>query len=259
MDLKTLLYEKEAGIGIVTFNRPQVLNALNEDALMEIVQVMDQISCDDEVKCVILTGNEKAFVAGADVAYMSQINPLECEKFMVLVHKAMNRISNLNKPVIAAMAGFVLGGGCEIALACDLRLAAEGTRFGFPEINLGLFPAGGGTQRLGRVVGFGWAKDLILTGDTIDAATALKIGLITRVFPAEVLLVEAKKVAAKLAAKSPVTMRVAKQCLNMSISTDLASGLLHEERGFSFLFSTEDHLEGMKAFLEKRKPVFKGC
>lgn len=259
MEYKTLLFQKEQGIGLVTFNRPQVLNAVNEEVLLEMINVIEEIARDDEIKAVILTGNEKVFVAGGDISFMSQISPLECERFIGLVHKATNDITNLTKPVIAAMAGFVLGGGCEIALSCDIRIAAENAQFGLPETNIGLFPAGGGTQKLTRVAGLGWAKDLVLTGDTIDAATARQIGLVTRVVPLEELLPEAKKIAVKLSAKSPVTMRIVKQCLNMSVNTDLTSGLFHEQRGFAFLFSAEDHLEGMKAFMEKRNPKYKGC
>lgn len=259
MEFKTLLYEKEGGIGIITFNRPQVMNALNGQTLTELSFLLDSIRTDEQVKCVIVTGGPKVFAAGGDIAYMAKINPLECEKFITQVHLAMHKIAGLEQPVIAAMAGLALGGGCEVALACDIRIAAEGTQIGLPEINLGLFPAGGGTQRLTRVVGIGWAKDMILTGDPVNTDTALKIGLITRVVPADKLMDEARKLAAKLAAKAPISLRVTKQCLNNSLTTDLAAGLLFEQKSFAFLAATEDQKEGLQAFLEKRSPVFKGC
>ncbi|HHV76369.1 MAG TPA: enoyl-CoA hydratase/isomerase family protein [Syntrophothermus lipocalidus] len=258
MELKTMLYEKESGIGIITFNRPKVLNAISPDTLDELIYLMSEIESDDEVKCVIITGGSRAFAAGADIAYMAKVDPVECERVMAKFHQAFNSVADLSKPVIAAIAGLAFGGGCELALACDIRIAAEGTKLGFPEVNLGIFPAAGGTQRLTRLVGIGWAKDMIMTGDPIDAETAFKIGLVTRVVKPEDLMDEAKKLAMKLAAKAPITTRVAKQCLNNSISTDLSSGLAFEQKAVAFLFSTEDAKEGLNAFIEKRKANFKG-
>jgi enoyl-CoA hydratase len=258
MELKGLLYEKEGNIAIITLDRPKVLNALNDDIIYGIITLMDQIAEDDEVKAVIITGGPKAFAAGGDIAYMAKAGPVECEMFIARMHKAVNKITDLDKPVIAAIAGLALGGGLELALACDIRMAAEGSLLGLPETNLGLFPAGGGTQKITRMAGISWAKDMVLTGDPITADTALKIGLITRIVPAENLLDEAKKLARKLARKAPVTTRITKQNLNNSMYTDLAAGLLFEQKSFAYIFSTEDHLEGMNAFLEKRRPEFKG-
>ncbi len=185
MEFKNLKFEKETGIGIITLSRPKVYNAINDEMLLELSVLMDTIATDDEVKSVIITGGDKFFAAGGDIAFMVKAGPLQAENFVALCHDVMNKIYNLNKPVIAAIAGMALGGGCEIALACDLRIAAEGTRIGRPEITLALFPGAGGTQRLPRIVGAGWAKQLIMTGEPIDADQALKIGLVTKVVSAE--------------------------------------------------------------------------
>lgn len=258
MDMQTLIYEKKGPIGIVTFNRPKVLNAINGEMMSELIDLLDQIENDDSVQCVILTGGPKAFIAGADIAYMSGLDTVGSEIFIVKAHEMMNRIASFSKPVIAAIAGLALGGGCETALACDIRIAAEGAIFGVPESNLGLFPGGGGTQRLPRVVGIGWATQMILTGDPIDSETALRIGLVTKVVPGDKLMEEAEKIATRLAGKAPITTRVTKQCLRNAISTDLTAGLLYEQKAFSYIFATEDRKEGLAAFLEKRKPSFKG-
>lgn len=256
--MQTLIYEKEGPIGIVTFNRPKVLNALNGEMMSEIIDLLYQIEHDDSVRCVILTGGPKAFIAGGDIAYMSELDTVGSEAFIAKAHETMDKIAHFSKPVIAAISGLALGGGCETALACDIRIAAEGTIFGVPESNLALFPAGGGTQRLPRVVGIGWATQMILTGDPIDCETALKIGLVTKIVPGDKLMEEAKRIAARLAGKAPITARVTKQCLINAISTDLTAGLLFEQKAFSYIFATEDQREGLAAFLEKRKPSFKG-
>lgn len=258
MELQTILYEKESGVATITFNRPEVFNAINLDTFDELAYLADQIEQDDSVKCVIITGGPKSFAAGADISMISRLKPHEGEKFVVKVHNVVDKLANLNKPVIAAIAGLALGGGCEIALACDIRIAAEGSKIGLPESNIGIFPGAGGTQRLLRVVGIGWAKEMILTGDPVNIDTALRIGLVTRVVPADKLMDEAKKLANKLAAKAPITARATKQCLNVGMSTDLASGLLFERKAFAQIMYTEDSREGTRAFLEKRKPDFKG-
>lgn len=259
MDLQSLLYEKEGPVRIVILNRPRTMNALNDEMIRELSWVMDDIAADAGARAVILTGSSKCFAAGGDIAFMSQASPLAVEVFVENVSQAFRKIEHLDKPVIAAISGLALGGGCELALACDFRLAAEGTLFGQPEINLGIIPGAGGTQRLTRTVGSGWAKQLILTGQTIDAATALRIGLATQILPAEELMDGARKLAASLCAKSPVALKAAKLSINFGQNVDLASGLDYEMKSLAFLFSTEDQKEGMKAFLEKRKPVFKGC
>jgi enoyl-CoA hydratase len=226
--------------------------------MVELSYLMDQIAKDDEVKSVIVTGGTKVFAAGGDIAYMLTADSLKAEAFISLCHEALDKIANLDKPVIAALAGMALGGGCELALACDIRIAAEGTIIGQPEINLGIIPGAGGTQRLARTVGIGWAKQLIFSGDNLKADQALQIGLVTKVVPLESLMVEAKKLASKLAAKGTIAMRMAKKCINYGVSVDLPSGLLFEQKAWALLFSTEDQKEGMKAFVEKRKPQFSG-
>ncbi|MDD3268019.1 MAG: enoyl-CoA hydratase-related protein [Syntrophomonadaceae bacterium] len=258
MELKTLLFEKEAGIGLITLNRPTSMNGINDEMMMELSALMDEIAVDDEIRALILTGGPKIFAAGGDIGYIAKLNTLQAEAFVALVHEAIDKIANLDKPVIAAVAGLALGGGCELALACDIRIATEGSKFGLPEINLGIIPGAGAGQRLPRIVGMGWAKYLILTGTTIDADTALHIGLLSRVVPAGQLMEEANKIAGSFLSKSPVALRTAKKCLNYGENVDLPSGLVFEQKMWSFLFSTEDQKEGMNAFIEKRKPEFKG-
>ncbi|EHQ89425.1 enoyl-CoA hydratase/isomerase family protein [Desulfosporosinus youngiae] len=257
-EFKNLIYQNEDNIGIITLNRPKVLNATNSELLKELAELLDEISGDDKVRALILTGGEKVFVAGGDIQFMSQAAPLEMEKFIALGHKVYDRIANFNKPVIAAIFGMALGGGCELALACDIRIAADNAKFGQPEINLGIIPGAGGTQRLSRVVGPGWANYLIMTGRIIKADLALKIGLVTEILPAGQLMTRARELALELAAKSPVAMRLAKSCINNGANSSLSSGLLYEQKVWALLFATEDQKEGMNAFLEKRKPEFKG-
>lgn len=258
MEFQTLLFEKQKGVGIITLNRIKAYNALNDEMLTELSSLLDIIANDDEIKSVIITGGSRFFSAGGDISFMVKADPLQAESFVELCHNVMNKISNLNKPVIASIAGMALGGGCEIALACDIRIAANNAQIGLPEINLALFPGAGGTQRLPKIVGSGWAKQLIMTGDTIDADTAFRIGLVTKVVQPELLMEETKKMAEKLASKSPITMRIVKNVINYGLGVDLPSGLMFEQKNFAFLFATEDHKEGMKAFLEKRQPLFKG-
>jgi enoyl-CoA hydratase len=258
MELKTLLYEKEGNIATITFNRPRQYNAINTEMSEELILLLDKIDGDGDIRCVILTGGEKAFAAGGDIGYMSRLSHLEVNAFGKSIHKMMNRIESLSKPVIAAISGLALGGGCEITLCCDIRLAAENASFGLPEVNLALLPGGGGTQRLTRTVGIGWARQMIMTGEPVDANTALKIGLVTKVTPKEELMESARKLAACLAEKAPITLRQIKSCLNHSIYADLRSGLEYEQQAFQFLFATEDETEGVTAFVEKRKAEFKG-
>ncbi|GAB6181909.1 short-chain-enoyl-CoA hydratase [Desulfotomaculum defluvii] len=258
MELNTLLYEKDSGIGVITLNRPKTLNALNDELIKELSILIDNISEDDEVQAVIISGGDKVFAAGGDIAFMLNAGPLMAEEFIEAIRKTVDKIDHLDKPVIAAVNGLALGGGCELALACDIRIAAEGATFGQPEINLGIIPGAGGTQRLTRTVGPGWAKHMVMTGMLIDTDTAFKIGLITKIVPKDQLMNEAKKIAKVLATKSPIAMKEAKRCINYGMNVDLPSGLTHEMKSWVFLFSTEDQKEGMKAFLEKRKPMFKG-
>jgi enoyl-CoA hydratase len=255
---KTLLYEKKDGIGTVTLNRPEALNALNSDVYNELFDVFEEIEKDEEVRVVILTGSgDRAFAAGSDVVEMANMNTLEIQKFMATIRKASDRIYTLTKPTIAAIHGYALGGGNELAMCCDLRICSEKARFGQPEINLGLIPGAGGTQRLPRLVGVAKAKEMIFLGDRIDAATALSLGLVNKVVPPEKLMEEATDWAKKLAGKSGPVLAMAKISINTGIDTDMRSGLDMEAKCDALCFATEDQKEGMKAFLEKREAIFK--
>jgi enoyl-CoA hydratase len=255
---KTLLYEKADGIAKVTLNRPESLNALNSTVYNELYDVFEAIENDAEVRVVILTGSgEKAFAAGSDVAEMANMDPIAAQKFMATIRKASDRVYNLTKPVIAAISGYALGGGCELAMCCDLRIASERARFGQPEINLGLIPGACGTQRLPRLIGVAKAKEMIYLGDMIKADEALRLGLVNKVVPPESLMDEAMEWAKKLAGKSSPVLAMAKMAIQTGIDTDINSGLNIEARCDALCFATEDQKEGMKAFLEKRKAEFK--
>jgi len=258
VDLQNLLYTKEDGIAIITLNRPKTFNALNNELTREMSDLLDVVAADSEIKAVIITGGTRAFAAGGDIQFMSTADPLTAEKFVEGAKAAFDKIYYLDKPVIAAISGLALGGGCELALACDIRIAAEGSVLGQPEINLGIIPGAGGTQRLTRIVGLGWAKHLVMTGINIDAETALRIGLVTAVVPKDQLMEEAKKLAGVLAAKAPLAMKAAKRCLNYGDDVNLDAGLYYELKTWAGLYATEDQKEGMAAFLEKRQPVYKG-
>lgn len=255
----SLLCEIGDGVAVVAINRPEVMNALNGQVFSELGRIFAELEAEDKVKAVILTGSgSKAFAAGADISQMQRMTTLEGRKLALTVKGAQDKIASLSKPVIAAVNGFALGGGCEVAMCCDFRIAAENARFGQPEISLGIIPGGGGTQRLTRLVGLARAKDLVLTGRIIDAREALEIGLVNRVVAADSLLSEAKKLAAGLGEKSGFALNMAKAALNGSVSLDLNSGLDYEIQCFAACFSTSDQKEGMAAFAEKRKPRFTG-
>lgn len=259
MNFETILYEKDEGIGIVTLNRPKSMNAISRLLISELDAVFGEIGDDSDISAVIITGNEKVFAAGADIKEIGMIHtPFDAHAFVIKILSVFNKIENLSKPVIAAVSGLALGGGCELSMACDIRIAAENAMFGQPEIKIGVIPGGGGTQRLPRLVGIGRAKELLYTGDPIDAKEAFRIGLVNKVVPGASLMEEARKIAGKMIRQPEFALKITKMVVNEGINMDLSSALAHEARCFELLFSTEDQKEGMKAFIEKRKPNFKG-
>ena len=258
MAYKTLLYEKENNLGIITINRPEVHNALNIDVYRELYDLFQAIEDDADVRVVILTGNgEKAFVGGADISYMKGKTSVEIEEFVIAARRTNDRISTLSKPIIAAVNGYALGGGWELAMVCDLIIASDNARFGHPEITLGIVPGGGGMQRLLRVVGIYKTKELIYTGDIIDVNAALAIGMVNKVVPRADIMAEARALAEKLLSRSSVALYYAKKTMNSGFGMSLTSALDSDENFFARCFATEDQKEGMQAFLEKRKPIFK--
>lgn len=258
MSYQTLLFESKSGIAYVTINRPDKLNALNAQAKQELLQVFEQIKQDPDTHVVILTGaGEKSFVAGTDIGELTELNADTGRLFAMGGQEVFDRIENLGKPVIAAVNGYALGGGCELALACHIRIASENAKFGQPEVNLGIIPGYGGTQRLARLIGKGRAMEMILTGDQIDAQEALRVGLVNRVVPLSELMKTAEAIAQKILSKGQVAIRLALKAVNMTDETNLTDGLALEASLFGVCCGSEDFKEGTKAFLEKRKPVFK--
>ena len=258
MSYQTLIVESpQAGVTLIKLNRPEALNALNSQLLSELSLALDTAEADTEVRCLVLTGSERAFAAGADIKEMSDKS--YAQMFVSdFFGPAARRIEACRKPIIAAVAGYALGGGCELAMLCDFIIAAETARFGQPEINLGVMPGIGGTQRLPRAVGKSKAMDMVLTARMMDAAEAERGGLVSRVVPAYKLLEEALAAAGKIAAQSPLAVAMNKELVNAAFETTLATGVSLERRLFHSLFAFEDQKEGMAAFVEKRKPDFKG-
>ncbi|AAK80658.1 enoyl-CoA hydratase [Clostridium acetobutylicum] len=254
MELNNVILEKEGKVAVVTINRPKALNALNSDTLKEMDYVIGEIENDSEVLAVILTGaGEKSFVAGADISEMKEMNTIEGRKFGILGNKVFRRLELLEKPVIAAVNGFALGGGCEIAMSCDIRIASSNARFGQPEVGLGITPGFGGTQRLSRLVGMGMAKQLIFTAQNIKADEALRIGLVNKVVEPSELMNTAKEIANKIVSNAPVAVKLSKQAINRGMQCDIDTALAFESEAFGECFSTEDQKDAMTAFIEKRK------
>ena len=259
MDYATLLTESQDGICTITLNRPKAMNALSRETLTEVKQAVSSAIADTNVKVIILTGSgEKAFVAGADISELSKEDARTGRGFAAFGQDVFNTIERATKPVIAAVNGFALGGGCELAMACHMRIASENAKFGQPEVNLGIIPGYGGTQRLPRLVGLGRAMELVLTGDLIDAQEAYRIGLVNKVVaPGEALEI-AKQLAGKIIAKSEIAVKYSLQAMEIVPQTGLQEGLNHEAALFGLCCGSSDFKEGTQAFLEKRKPEFKG-
>jgi len=258
MSYQTLIVETpSAGVTLIRLNRPEALNALNSQLLGELSTALDHAEADETVRCLVLTGSERAFAAGADIKEMSDKSYAQmfASNFF---GAAGQRLERFRKPIIAAVAGYALGGGCELAMLCDFIIAAETAKFGQPEINLGVMPGIGGTQRLPRAVGKSKAMDMMLTARMMDAAEAERAGLVSRVVPADKLLEEALAAAAKIASQSPLAVMMNKELVNAAFETTLATGVTMERRLFHSLFAFEDQKEGMAAFIDKRKPEFKG-
>ncbi len=260
MPFETLIHKKEDEIDIVTLNRPGALNALNMKLKEELLLLFIEMEKDPMVKVVILTGGEKFFCAGADIKERSSLNlsPSEFYSLQRKTHEVFWKIENFEKPVIAAINGVAIGGGCELILVCDFRIASETARFGFPEVQIGTIPAGGATQRVSRLIGFARAKELIFTGDLIDAQEAYRLGLVNKVVSSETLMEEAKHLAQKLRKNPPLAIKFAKKAIHVGLQLDMPSALDYEIQCASILCSSEDFNEGIRSFVEKRKPIFKG-
>ena len=256
---ENLLYEKKNAVAYVTVNRPKVLNALNMATMEELRSVFHSIKADDSIRVVILTGSgEKAFIAGADINELARHNAVDGKAYTHRGQSVLNLIENLGKPVIACINGFALGGGCEIAMACTMRLAGDNAKLGQPEVKLGIIPGYGGTQRLSRLVGKGIAQQLVLTGEMITAAEALRIGLVNEVVPQAELIARAEAIAQKIVANAPLAVQYAMEAVNRGMEMTLQEGLYLEATLFGVCCATEDKTEGTKAFLEKRAAQFKG-
>lgn len=256
MSYEHILTRVEGCAGVIQLNRPKAMNALNGELMSELMEAMEHFNGDPEIGCLMITGNERAFAAGADIKQMVDATCVEMLGDPLI--NQWDRFRRIGKPVIAAVSGFALGGGCEMAMACDMIVASETARFGQPEINLGVMPGAGGTQRLTLAIGKALAMEMVLNGRFLTAEEALRFGLVNRVLPVESYLEEAIKLANELAARAPVAIRLAKEAVNAVFEMPLQAGLAYERRLFNMLFSTEDQKEGMDAFIEKRKANWRG-
>lgn len=252
--MENVILKREGHIGILTISRPKFLNALNSDTLKELEQSVDEIAKDKDIYVLVITGDgDKAFVAGADISEMKDKNVFEARDFGILGNRVFRKIEQLHMPVIAAINGFALGGGCELSLCCDIRIASEKAKFGQPETTLGITPGFGGTQRLPRVVGLSMAKEMIYTGSVIDSKKALEIGLVNKVVPKETLMEEAMKLAGSIASAAPIAVGLCKSAINKGMQCDIDTALCYESEVFAQCFASEDQMDAMTAFVEKRK------
>ena len=245
--------EQKGPVGVITMNRPEALNALNDQVLRDLDAVLDQVEENEEILVAVITGAGRSFVAGADIGQMSTLTAAEGKKFGALGNRIFLKLENLSKPTIAAVNGFALGGGCELSMACDIRVASEKAKFGQPEVGLGITPGFGGTQRLPRIVGTANAMELILTAQTINAARALEIGLVSHVYAPEELMDKAMELANAIAANAQVAVRQSKAAIRRGLQTDMATGVAYESEAFGLCFATEDQKDAMKAFVNKEK------
>ena len=256
MDYQLILTRSESGVGVVQLNRPEALNALNREMMAEVIDALERFDEDPQVGCLIVTGNERAFAAGADIKEMAQAQPVDMLNNPFIDY--WDRLLRITKPIIAAVSGFALGGGCEFAMACDMIVASDSAQFGQPEINLGVMPGAGGTQRLTRAVGKALAMEMVLNDRRLNADEAMAYGLVNKVTPTETYLKEAIDFAAQIAARAPVAVRLAKEAVNAAFEMPLQAAMAHERRLFYLLFSTQDQKEGMQAFVEKRRAEWRG-
>jgi enoyl-CoA hydratase len=256
MSYEMILTEIRSRVGLITLNRPRALNALNNQLMLEVMDALETFDRQDDVGAMVITGNEKAFAAGADIKEMADQSSEEMKNNDYTA--VFDRIRSIRKPVIAAVSGWALGAGCEVAMSCDMIIASESAKFGQPEITIGVIPGAGGTQRLTRAVGKAMAMEMILNNRTLTAQEAYQFGLVNRVVPVETYLEEALKFADEIASRAPLAVRVAKKMINQVYEESLSAGLAEEKQEFYNLFSSEDQKEGMQAFIEKRKPVWKG-
>lgn len=256
MSYEYILTEINGRVGVAQFNRPKALNALNRQLMSELIDALETFDQDDNIGCIVITGNERAFAAGADIKEMAEATPISMLDNPFIDY--WDRLRRINKPVVAAVSGFALGGGCELAMACDMIVASESAQFGQPEINIGVIPGAGGTQRMTRAVGKALAMEICLNGRFLTADEAQKYGLINHIYPVELYLEEAVKFAASIAERAPVALRLGKEAVNAAYEMSLQSGLAHERRLFYMLFASEDQKEGMDAFINKRKANWQG-
>lgn len=258
MEFKTITLSIDEGIATVRLNSPQTMNALTSELMDELGTAVNMVKNDRQVRVFLITGSEKVFAAGGDIKAMAECNPEQARAYIEPIHQVFNGIATFPKPTIAAVSGFAFGGGVELSLSCDFRIAAENAKFGFPEINLGIFPAAGGSQRLPRLIGIQGAKRLMFTGETINAAAALSMGLVDQVVPTGQLMEEVKELAIKLSQKPPLALMKLKESIQQGINTDLATAMKMEMDKCCCLFATRDQKEGMQAFMERREAIFQG-